>query len=192
MPEGIKAIQLYNSYLVVETPEGILVIDQHALHERILFEELKQRLQSGPLEKQRLLVPEPIDLSAEQAGLVLEHRVALADLGYEVEDFGGNTLLLTSYPAFFGDRSPTETFRAVIDHLVSKDKAPTREQLFNDLLSLMACHSAVRAGDSLTDKEIAALVARRDVAANTHHCPHGRPTALLFSRHDLDRQFRRV
>jgi DNA mismatch repair protein MutL len=189
---GFKAIQLYNAYLVVETPEGMLVIDQHALHERILFEQLKHRLRNGPLEAQRLLIPEPIDLTAEQAARTLDHREALAEVGLGVEDFGGGTLLITSYPAILGNRSPQETFRAVVDHLTSKERMPTRDQLFNDLLSLMACHSAVRAGDHLTPEEIAALVAQRELADDTHHCPHGRPTALLFSKHDLDRQFRRV
>jgi DNA mismatch repair protein MutL len=189
---GFKAIQLYNAYLVVETPEGMLVIDQHALHERILFEQLKQRLRSGPLEAQRLLIPEPIDLTAEQAARTLEYREALAEFGLGVEDFGGGTILLTSYPAILGNRSPQNTLRAVVDHLTSKERMPTREQLFNDLLSLMACHSAVRAGDHLTPEEISALVAQRDLADDTHHCPHGRPTSLLFSKHDLDRQFRRV
>jgi DNA mismatch repair protein MutL len=187
-----KAIQLYNAYLILETPEGMLVIDQHALHERILFEHLKRRIGAGTLETQRLLIPEPVELTAEQAARTLEHRAALAELGLGVEDFGGGTVLLTSYPAILGNRSPREVLKAVVDHLASKDRPPTREQLFNDLLSLMACHSAVRAGDPLTPEEIAALVAQRQLADDTHHCPHGRPTALLFSRQDLDRQFRRI
>ena len=74
----------------------------------------------------------------------------------------------------------------------AKDRLPTREALLNDLLSRMACHAAVRAGDPLTQEEIAALVAQRGTTDDTHHCPHGRPTALLFSRHDLERQFRRI
>src|SRR5262249_5964456 len=89
--------------------------------------------------------------------------------------------------------APAQTMlKAVVDHLCSKDRVPTREVLLNDLLSLMACHAAVRAGDPLTPEEIAALIAQRELADDTHHCPHGRPTALLFSRHDLDRQFPRV
>jgi DNA mismatch repair protein MutL len=191
-PGGFKAIQLYDAYLVVETPQGMLVIDQHALHERILFEQFKRKLRTGPLETQRLLIPEPVELTAEQAARTLEHQAALAEFGFGVEDFGGGTVLLTSYPAILGHRSPQATLRAVVDHLMSKDRMPTREQLFNDLLSLMACHAAVRSGDRLTPEEISALVAQRDLADDTHHCPHGRPTALLFSRHDLDRQFRRV
>ena len=80
----------------------------------------------------------------------------------------------------------------MVDHLVSQDRPPTREQLLNDLMSLMACHGAVRSGDPLNPDEIAALVAMRQLARDTHHCPHGRPTALLFTRQDLDRQFRRI
>jgi DNA mismatch repair protein MutL len=191
-PGPLKAIQLYNAYLVLETPAGMLVIDQHALHERILYEQLKRRIRSGPLETQRLLIPEPVDLTADQAARTLEHRDALAALGLGVEAFGGGTLLLTSYPALLGDRSPQAILRAVVDYLLSKGQMPGREQLLNDVLSLMACHAAVRAGDPLTAEEIAALVAQRHLADDTHHCPHGRPTALLFSRQDLDRQFRRT
>ncbi len=188
----VKAIQLHNAYLVLETAEGMLVIDQHALHERILFEHLKRRIGNGTLEAQPLLIPEPVEVTAEQAARALEHRAALADLGLGVEAFGGNTLLVTSYPAILGNRPPQAILKAVVDHLASKDRPPTREQLFNDLLSLMACHAAVRAGDPLTPEEISALIAQRELANDTHHCPHGRPTALLFSRHDLDRQFRRI
>ena len=187
-----KIIQLYDCYLVVETDEGMLVIDQHALHERILFEQIKRRIQSGALETQPLLIPEPVELTAEQAARTLEYRDALAELGLGIEDFGGGTILLTSYPALLGRRSPQTILRAVVDHLTSKERAPSREVLFNDLMSLMACHAAVRAGDRLTPEQMAALVEQRQLADDTHHCPHGRPTALLFSRHDLERQFRRV
>src|SRR5207237_7285122 len=129
------------SILVVETAEGMLVIDQHALHERILFEQLKRRIQNGTLEMQRLLFPEPVDLTAEQGARTLEQRAALAELGLSVEDFGGGTVLLTSYPAILGNRSPQSILRAVVDHLVTKERPPSREVLLNDLLSLMACHA---------------------------------------------------
>ncbi len=189
---GAKAIQLYDAYLVLETPEGMLVIDQHALHERILFEQLKARVGSATLEKQQLLIPESVELTADQAARTLEQRTALAELGLDVEDFGGGALLVTSYPAILGNRSPQEILRAVVDYLTSKERPPSREALLNDLLSLMACHAAVKAGDHLTPEAIAELIALRALAQDTHHCPHGRPTSLLFSRHDLDRQFRRI
>src|SRR5207237_7222805 len=90
-PGDVKAIQLHNAYLVLETPDGMLVIDQHALHERILFEQIKERVAGGCLESQQLLIPEPVDLPAEQAALVLEQRDALAELAVGAEDFGGGT-----------------------------------------------------------------------------------------------------
>jgi DNA mismatch repair protein MutL len=187
-----RAIQLHNAYLVSETEEGMLVIDQHALHERILFDQLKSRIRGGTLERQRLLIPEPVELPGEQAARLLEQRQALAELGLDVEEFGGNTLLVTSYPAMLGQQAPAEILRAVADHLMAHDRAPNREQLFNDLLSLMACKAAVKAGDPLTPELIDELLAQRELANDPHHCPHGRPTALLFSRQDLDRQFRRI
>jgi DNA mismatch repair protein MutL len=187
-----KAIQLHNAYLVLETEEGMLVIDQHALHERILFDQLKTRIRGGTLERQRLLIPEPVELPADQAARLLEQRAALAELGLEIEEFGGGTLLVTCYPAMLGQQAPAEILRAVADHLAAHDRAPNREQLFNDLLSLMACHAAVKAGDPLTPELIDELLAQRELAHDPHHCPHGRPTALLFSRQDLDRQFRRI
>lgn len=191
-PDVLKAIQVHNTYLVVETLEGMLVIDQHALHERIMFEEIKERVGRRALEVQQLLIPEPVELSAEQAALVLEHRSELAALGLGVEDFGGNTVIVTRYPALLGRRAPADILKTVVDHLMSKERVPTREQLLSDLMSLMACHAAVRSGDPLTPEEIAALVRMRHLANDAHHCPHGRPTALLFTRQELDRQFRRI
>jgi DNA mismatch repair protein MutL len=187
-----KVIQLYDAYLVVETEAGMLVIDQHALHERILFEQFKARMNEGHLETQPLLIPQTIELTPEQVARALEVKNELRELGLGIEDFGGGTLLLTSYPAILGRRDPQVVLRAVVDHLMTHDRLPVRAVLFNGLLSLMACHSAVRSGDKLTAEEMNALVAQRALADDTHHCPHGRPTALLFSKQDLEKQFRRV
>jgi DNA mismatch repair protein MutL len=191
-PNSNKVIQLHDTYLILETPEGMLVIDQHALHERILFDQLQRRVRAGALEVQRLLIPEPVELTAEQAARTLEQREALAALGLTVEPFGGATVLLTSYPAILGRRPPRDILKTAVDHLMTKDRVPPREVLMNDLLSLMACHSAVRAGDRLTPEQITALLEQRHLADDGHHCPHGRPTQLLFSRHELEKQFRRV
>ncbi len=191
LPMG-AALQVHDAYLVLETPDGMLVIDQHALHERILFEQLRRRIREGKLEVQRLLIPEPIDLPAEQAVAVLEAKEALAELGLEIEDFGGNTVLLSSYPTLLKRRAPHEILQAVIDYLVTKDRPPVKEVLLDHLLATMACKAAVKAGDPLTQDEIAHLLMLRQMAEDSTHCPHGRPTSLLFSRQELDRQFRRT
>jgi DNA mismatch repair protein MutL len=186
------AMQIQDTYLVLETPQGMLVIDQHALHERILFEQLRRRIWAGQLEVQRLLIPEPIDLPAEQAALVLEAADALKELGLEVSDFGGNTILLSSYPTLLGRKPPHEIFQGVVDHLLTKERPPTREAMLHLLMATMACKAAVKAGDRLTPEEISHLLHLRQLAEDSHHCPHGRPTSLLFSRQELDKQFRRV
>ena len=100
--------------------------------------------------------------------------------------------MLRSYPALLCKRSPKAVLGAVIDYLLNKERVPSREQLLNDLLSLMACHAAVRAGDRLTAAAIGELLSQRELAQKSHHCPHGRPTSLRFTRHDLERQFKRV
>jgi DNA mismatch repair protein MutL len=192
LPLPGTAIQLHDSYLVIETRDGMLVIDQHALHERILFEQLRRRVRDGQLEVQRLLIPEPIELPAEQAALVLEAADALQSLGLEVSDFGGNTVLLSSYPTLLGRKSPEEIFQSVLDELLAKERPPSREALLHNLMATMACKAAVKAGDSLTKEEIAYLLHLRTMAEDSHHCPHGRPTSLLFSRSELDKQFKRT
>jgi DNA mismatch repair protein MutL len=191
LPSG-SALQVHDAYIVLETPEGMLVIDQHALHERILYEQLRRRIRDGKLEVQRLLIPEPIDLPAEQAALVLEVQDQLAELGLEVSDFGGNTILLGSYPTLLSRRSPSVILQGVIDHLMTKDRPPSKEAMLDHLLATMACKAAVKAGDRLTQEEIAHLLHLRQMADDSHHCPHGRPTSLLFSRHQLDKQFGRI
>ena len=190
-PPG-TAIQLHDSYLVIETRDGMLVIDQHALHERILFEQLRRRVRDGQLEVQRLLIPEPIELPAEQAALVLEATEQLQTLGLEVSDFGGNTVLLGSYPTLLGRKAPHEIFQSVLDELLSKERPPSKEALLHNLMATMACKAAVKAGDPLTPEEIAYLLHLRTLAEDSHHCPHGRPTSLLFSRSELDKQFKRT
>jgi DNA mismatch repair protein MutL len=187
-----NAIQVLDCYLVVDVPpDEVWFIDQHALHEALLFEQWQERVRSGALEIQRLLIPERVELPAVQAARVLEHRAALGELGFVVEDFGGSTVILTGYPALLQKRPPKAVLLAVIDHLVTQERLPSREQLLNQLLSVMSCHAAVRAGDRLSAEEIIALVSRCDLAENAHHCPHGRPTRFRLSRHELDRKFRR-
>jgi DNA mismatch repair protein MutL len=192
LPSAGTALQVHDSYLVLETPDGMLVIDQHALHERILFEQFRRRIRDGKLEVQRLLIPEPIDLPAEQAALVLEAADALRELGLDVSDFGGNTVLLSSYPTLLGRRPPHEVFQGVVDYLLTKERPPTRDALLHDLTATMACKAAVKAGDRLTPEEISYLLHLREMAEDSHHCPHGRPTSLRFTRHELDKQFGRL
>ncbi|QDT74343.1 DNA mismatch repair endonuclease MutL [Lacipirellula limnantheis] len=187
-----RALQIHNRYLVTETDEGLEVIDQHALHERILYETLRERVLAGAVESQRLLVPEPVDLAASEAAAAVENRAVLAQLGMEVEAFGGETVLVSAYPAMLANLPPAEVLRSLVDQLLAGGKQPESRDILDELLHMIACKAAVKYGDRLTPQEIDALLEQRGLAQDHHHCPHGRPTALIFTREQLDRQFKRI
>ncbi len=190
--KAVAAMQLHDRYLVTESDEGMVVIDQHALHERILYEYLREKVLAGDLESQRLLVPEPVDLSPAEAATALQGRDILGELGLTVEPFGGDTVLVSSYPAMLSNFAPAEVLRDVVERLNSDGEGPDRRDLIDSLLHMIACKAAVKAGDRLSEEEVRALVEQRHLARDTHHCPHGRPTALFFSREELDKQFKRT
>jgi DNA mismatch repair protein MutL len=188
----LKAIQVHDSYLIAETDDGMMVIDQHALHERILYEELRNRVEQGRVESQGLLVPEPVHLSPAEAAAVLEHAETLGRLGLGLEPFGGDTILVTSLPAMLRDVVPDRLVRDLAEHLRTKALPPTRDGLLADLLHMIACKAAVKAGQKLSAEEVAALLERRQLVTDSHHCPHGRPTALIFTKSELEKQFGRI
>jgi DNA mismatch repair protein MutL len=187
-----RSIQLHDSYLVVETDDGMVVIDQHALHERILYEELRGRVDAGVVESQRLLVPAPIDLDGADAAEVLQRGELLARLGITVEPFGGGTVLVTGTPAMLAGVPPERLLRDLADHFRTRPLPPTADAVLEEVLNMVACKAAVKAGQRLSPEEVEALLERRHLAANTHHCPHGRPTALTFTKAELERQFGRI
>jgi DNA mismatch repair protein MutL len=187
-----RALQIHNRYLVTETAAGLEVIDQHALHERILYEALRERVLAGTVESQRLLAPEPVDLSASEAAAAIENRELLAKLGVDIEAFGGETVLVTAYPAMLANFAPADVLRSVVEQLLAGGKRPDMRDLLDELLHMIACKAAVKYGDRLTPAEIDALLEHRSLAQDHHHCPHGRPTALVFTRDELDRQFQRI
>jgi DNA mismatch repair protein MutL len=191
LQETVRAIQLHHAYLVVETNDGMLLVDQHALHERILYEQLRHRVATGSWEVQELLVPEPVDLTPLQAALLIEQRDVLADTGLVIEEFGDRSVLLRGYPAMLRRLRPAELLRSIADRLEETGKPPSRDELLEEVLHMTACKAAVKAGDPLTPEEIDALVRQRHLVDDSHHCPHGRPTILRFTLNDLERQFLR-
>ncbi len=185
-------MQIQSRYIVTETDEGMVVIDQHALHERVLYEELRSRIERGGVESQRLLVPEPVDLTAAEAAVVLEQREALGRLGLELEPFGGDTVLVASVPAMLRGVAADRLLHDLAEHFRSEPIPPSRDKLLEELLHMVACKAAVKAGQRLSPEEIGALLERRHLVSDSHHCPHGRPTALIFTKAELERQFGRI
>jgi DNA mismatch repair protein MutL len=187
------AVQMHDRYIVVETPAGIEVIDQHALHERLLYEKLKASVAGGGLEVQAMLVPERLELTPSELELVEEHASALEQAGMRVEPFGGSTVIVMSKPVLAGGTPAGQILREVLDRLATAASAGSSPSLLVDeVLHGMACKAAIKAGDPLSQAEIMALMRDRTLVPESHHCPHGRPTSLTLSRQDLDRQFRRT
>ena len=186
--------QVHQRYLVTQDEKGMVVIDQHALHERVLYERVCEKVleQGRPLESQRLLVPEPVSLTPSERTAALDAKETLAKIGIEIDEFGGETILVQSCPAILGRMSPGEMLHTLLDAVVAAGKQPDAKDLLNHLLSTIACKAAVKAGDRLTSDEITSLLEQKDLYHDTHHCPHGRPTALFFSRDELDRMFGRL
>lgn len=190
--EGVRALQIHDCYLVVETPEGMTVIDQHALHERILYEEFCRRVHSKAMESQRLLIPVPIALGFRGSSLLLDCQEALDQLGFEICEFGQGTILLSAYPAMLGKLNQEQLLRDLAEQLESSSLESAHRDILDELLNMMACKAAVKSGQKLSQEEIEELLRQRHLVADAHHCPHGRPTALNLSRTELDRQFGRL
>ncbi|MDO4575105.1 MAG: DNA mismatch repair endonuclease MutL [Planctomycetia bacterium] len=191
-----RAVQIHNRYLATQCSEGLMVVDQHAMHERILFERLKKRVASASVEVQELLVPEPVDLSPSDASILLEHRDVLRGVGILLESFGGSTVLVHGLPAVlftFTKKRPAvdELLQEILEHLKSGGKL-SLETFTDDVLHTIACKAAVKAGQSLSPEEINRLLDAYQECSQADHCPHGRPAVLIWSCQELDKLFCRI
>ena len=187
-----NAMQVHDRYLVTANEDGIVVIDQHALHERVIYEQLREKVLQQEVEKQRLLVPEPVQLSPTEFAAVLESQSLLGELGIDVQDFGGDTVLVSSYPAMLANFDPSELIRQLAEQLTSGTKTPDPRDLLDEILHMISCKAAVKAGDRLSPEEIDSLIEYRHLVQDSHHCPHGRPTTLVFTQKELDKRFQRT
>lgn len=191
-PPAEHFIQVHNAYLIVETADGLMIVDQHALHERILYEELRKRMTERRLEAQRLLMPLVMQVPADRLETLETHEGLLTQLGIELAAAGPQSVALHAFPTLLQERVDQERFvRDLLDLLAEKGSQPGAETLVHDVLDMMACKAAVKAGDPLTPTEIQALLERRAVAERSSHCPHGRPTTLRLTLRDLEKQFHR-
>ncbi len=190
--QSLPAIQLHNSYLVAQSDDGMIIIDQHALHERIMYEELLARVTRGPLESQRLLIPIVVPASGRQIALLEPIRSMLEKLGIEVAPFGPDSVAVQSFPSFLEKLDPGEFVTDLLERGEQELLDLHGEELLHEILDMMSCKAAVKAGDPLTPAEIEALLARRELVERSSNCPHGRPTTLRLSLRDLDKQFKRT
>ncbi len=184
--------QLHNTYILCETGEGLVLIDQHAAHERILFEQLKKRSSALTKESQKLLMPEVVDLGYRESGLLEKLIPDLQELGLEIEPFGGNTFVVKSIPAILEGREIKPIITEIVEKMVEIGFTPGLKKAIDECLMLMACHGAIRANQPLSDKQIKALLDRLDKCDNPSNCPHGRPTWIRWTKYFLEKSFKRI
>jgi DNA mismatch repair protein MutL len=183
--------QVGKTYLLFESPDGLNLIDQHAAHERILFEKLGEEFSRGSIPKQNLLFPESVELPVDDAQATEEHLSELERLGFAVEPSGERTFWVKSVPEILVTREPIETLREIIGEIASWRKHAELQRPFDPLLQMMACRGAVQASQALGQEEAAALMAALQGCTSPSHCPHGRPTLIKITISDLEKMFGR-
>ncbi|MFN0116075.1 MAG: DNA mismatch repair endonuclease MutL [Paracoccaceae bacterium] len=192
LPLGQARAQLHDTYILAETRDGMIIVDQHAAHERLVYERLKAQAQAGRIAAQALLVPEIVDLSPTDAALILSEAPALAGLGLAVEPFGGSAVLVRETPAILGAVNAAGLVRDILDELRSGEGPSHLRARIDAVLSRMSCHGSVRAGRRMRVEEMDALLREMEATALSGQCNHGRPTFIELKRADIEKLFGRT
>ncbi len=183
--------QVFRGYLLCEGAERLVLIDQHAAHERIAFERLRAQLQTGAIERQSLLIPVSVDVDPRQLEALTSAEGELASLGFEVEPFGERTVLVREVPALLGDDDPALLVTDLADGLAELGSHRSAADALENVLGRIACHSVVRVGRALAASEIERLLGDLDNLTYGSNCPHGRPVSVEFTRGQVERMFGR-
>jgi DNA mismatch repair protein MutL len=184
--------QFRNTFILAVDDDGIVIVDQHVAHERVLFERILERLTTTALETQGLLVPMVLDLPGAGHATLLARSAELARFGFEIEDFGGASLRVTAVPALLAAADVDRALRALADDLDGVDRGLAAEQAMKQIAATMACHAAVKAHDPLTLEKMRHILEELRATAYSTVCPHGRPVMFRISRRDLERRFERI
>lgn len=188
----LKIIGQFNkTYIIAEFNETLYLIDQHAAHEKILFEKYIKSISEGSIVIQPLLVPTLIELTSDDLAFYIENTSVFKDSGFLVEEFGGNTLSIKEVPYFLGKLDPKDLFLSIIDDLKILGEGKTIDIKYNKIAT-MACKKAVKGNDTLNDREMIKLIEDLRFIDDPFHCPHGRPTIIKFTNNDLEKKFRRI
>ena len=184
--------QFRHTFIIAVDDEGLAIVDQHVAHERILFEQISERLTSRTLESQRLLTPVVLEVSAGEHQTLLSHAQALAAFGFEIEDFGGSSLQIAAVPALLDWTRCEDALRAVAGDLDGLTPGAGVNESLRRMAATMACHAAVKANDPLTREKMQYLLDELRRTAHSSVCPHGRPVVLRLTRREIEKSFERI
>ena len=190
-PLGVARAQVHETYIVAETADGLVIVDQHAAHERLTQEKMKAALADGSVGRQGLLIPEVVELTPAAAARVAARADELAELGLVVESFGDRAVVVREVPALLGDADVKGLIRDLAEDLAEHDAAHSLKARLDDVVATMACHGSVRAGRQLNAAEMNALLREMEKTPLSGQCGHGRPTYIELKRADIERLFGR-
>jgi DNA mismatch repair protein MutL len=184
--------QIHHSFIIAQSAEGMAIIDQHAAHERVLFEKLQSELSGGLMSVQNLLIPDQVDLGPAQSSLLSEYLLDLDKLGFIVEDFGNGTFMIKAVPALLVGADYKNLLLDILDEVNVLGMSGKIEELRDEILSVMACHPAIKVHRRLDQREMEDLLADLFRCRMPYTCPHGRPTVIRFSMDDIKKMFKRL
>ncbi len=191
-PLGAARAQIHENYIIAQSKDGLVIVDQHAAHERLTYEKLKSQIENKAIESQGLLVPEIIDLDDTRINLLTEHQEMLNQFGLQIEPFGNNSIAVQSLPAIMGNRIDIKKMiYDIVDEISEHDTAEKLQKSIYDVLSTAACHGSIRSGRRLNVEEMNALLRQMEETENSGHCNHGRPTYIKLELKDIEKLFGR-
>ncbi|MEZ5832499.1 MAG: DNA mismatch repair endonuclease MutL [Dongiaceae bacterium] len=190
-PLGVARAQLHETYIVAQTADGIVIVDQHAAHERLVYERMKAMLDAGAVPRQALLIPEVVELDGPSAERLAARAAELAELGLVIESFGAGAIVVREVPALLGQSDVRGLIQDLADELAELGDALSLKERLQEVCSTMACHGSVRAGRRLTQPEMDALLRQMEATPHSGQCNHGRPTYVELKLADIERLFGR-
>ncbi|MCY4099994.1 MAG: DNA mismatch repair endonuclease MutL [Rhodobacteraceae bacterium] len=191
-PLGAAIVQFHKKFIVSQTPNGIIVVDQHAAHERLVYEKLKKQFAEKKSETKRLLVPEIIEFSTSEVELIIEIKDELAQLGLVLEEFGQGAICVREFPSLLGTPDINSLLQDILEGLIEGNSTNIVEQKINEVISRMSCHGSIRAGRTMTITEMNELLREMENTPHSGQCNHGRPTYIEMKLADIERLFGRT
>ena len=190
-PLGVARAQLHETYIVAQTDAGVVIVDQHAAHERLLHEKLKQQLEAEGVKRQTLLLPEVVEIGEDGARRLVQRAAELAALGLVLEPFGLGAVVVRETPALLGEADIQGLVRDLADELAEMGDHLSLREKVEEVCGTLACHTSVRAGRRLTVEEMNALLRQMEATPHSGQCNHGRPTYVELKLSDVERLFGR-
>jgi DNA mismatch repair protein MutL len=190
-PLGAARAQVHENYIIAQTGDSLVIVDQHAAHERLVYEALKEALHSRPMKAQMLLIPEIVDLPEEEVERLAAHAETLARFGLGIERFGPGAIAVRETPAMLGETDARQLLLDIADEIAENDTADTLKERIDHIAATMACHGSVRSGRRLRPEEMNALLRQMEATPGSGTCNHGRPTYIELKLTDIERLFGR-